>query len=134
MSELYQTACCLKSKYSPIKYLPVLQLRQNSFWANIHDKIWLTFDFQSHTCSHNIVHASIMYAKSASCAKLRRLQGYPYDITTLLTVNSILEIGNSQINYTHCSYLNIYISRKIRLRCVLVDLECQFQTSLQDKL
>ena len=33
--------------------------------------------------------------------------------------------------YPHCSYLNIYISQKIRL-CV-VDLEGQFQTTLQAK-
>ena len=31
----------------------------------------------------------------------------------------------------HCSYLNIYISQKIRLR--VVDLEDQFQTTLQAK-
>ena len=35
------------------------------------------------------------------------------------------------ITTAHCSYLNIYISRKIRL-CV-VDLESQFQTTLQTK-
>ena len=34
--------------------------------------------------------------------------------------------------YSHCSYLDIYISRKIRL-CV-VDLERKFQTNLQAKL
>ena len=38
--------------------------------------------------------------------------------------------GNYHHN-SHCSYLNIYISRKIRL-CV-VDLEGQFQTTLQAK-
>ena len=36
------------------------------------------------------------------------------------------------LTVAHCSYLDIYISRKIRL-CV-VDLEGQFQTSLQPKL
>ena len=35
----------------------------------------------------------------------------------------------SHTQYTHCSYLDIYISQKIRL-CV-VDVEVQFQTSLQ---
>ena len=34
--------------------------------------------------------------------------------------------------YSHCSYLDIYISRKIRLW--LVDLEGKFQTNLQAKL
>ena len=62
-------------------------------------------------CSYNIVPASIMYAKFASCAKLWRLQGYPYDIATLLTVNSILKIGNSiffrRNNQYHICFLGI---------------------------
>ena len=53
------------------------------------------------------------------------------EILDTIALNSFVVFWWCLNTKTHCSYLNIYISHKIRL-CI-VDLEGQFQTTLQAK-
>ena len=68
------------------------------------------------------------YERSLKSPALHAYNVLTFDIKRTLNI-----ISSSKLNYVpHCSYLDIYISRKIRL-CV-ADLKGKFQTNLQAKL